>query len=271
MYQPEHGYEDDVTYASFEPSPSPPRRSRRPAFVAGAALAALILIPLAVDRGAAAHAESRTATAFQQGMDTPERPEVHIHGFPVLTQLASGTLRHVDLTAHDLPAEGSDRPLPVSRLDLDLHGLTKSDDDTEARARTAEATAFLSYSDPSNALGLEVSQEAGTGRIGAKVKLPFGDEVTVTTTVSAAPGNRITFGKFTVGGGVLPAAGEALLNKVFDRPIQLRNIPDGLHLRSVTTTASGLSAHFSGRSVTFHADDGSQGNSTQDNPSYGSA
>ncbi|GAA2490985.1 DUF2993 domain-containing protein [Streptomyces longisporus] len=266
MYRPEHGYEDDVTYASFAVSPPPPRRSRRSAVIAGAALAALILIPLAVDRIAAAHTESRTATAFQQGMRAPERPEVDVHGFPVLTQLASGTLRHVDITAHDLPADGSDRPLPVSRLDLDLHGLTKSDDDTEARARSAAATAFLSYPDLSNALGPEVSQGAGPGRIGAKVQLPFGDEVAVSATVSAASGNRITFGKFTVAGGALPSAGQTLLNRVFDQPIQLRNIPDGLHLCSVTTTATGLSAHFSGKSVTFHARDGSQGGA-----SYGSA
>ncbi|MFF4507997.1 DUF2993 domain-containing protein [Streptomyces sp. NPDC001401] len=271
MYQPDHGYEDDVTYASFAPSPAPPSRSRRSAFVAGAALAVLILIPLAVDRVAAAHAQARTATAFKEGMGTPERPEVHVHGFPVVTQLASGTLRHVDITAHDLPADGADRPLPVSRLDLDLHGLTKSDDDSAARARSAEATAFLSYPDVSGALGLEVSQGAGPGRISAKVQLPFGDEATVTTTVSAVSGNRIAFGKFTVAGGALPSAGEALLDKVFARPIQLRNIPEGLRLRSVTTTATGLAARFSGKSVTFHADDGSQSNSTQDKASYGSA
>jgi len=93
----------------------------------------------------------------------------------------------------------------------------------------------------------------------------------VTTTVSAASGNRITFGKFTVAGGALPSPGETLLNKIFDRPIRLRNIPDGLHLRSVTTTATGLSTHFSGKSVTFHADDGSRSSFTQDSALYGSA
>jgi hypothetical protein len=266
---PEYGYEDDVTYASF----APPRRSRRPVFIVGAALAALILVPLAVDRAVTARAESRTAKAFQQGMDTPGRPEVHVHGFPVLTQLASGTLRHVDITAHDLPADGSDRPLPVSRLDLDLDGLTKSDDDTEAQARSSQATAILSYRDVSHTLGLEVSQGAAPGRISAKVQLPFGDEVTVTTTVSAASGNRVTFGRFEVTGGALPAAGEALLDKVFAQPIRLSNIPDGLHLRSVTTTATGLSARFSGKSVTFRPEDGSRSESRQstwmqDNASY---
>ncbi|WP_406082346.1 hypothetical protein [Streptomyces zaomyceticus] len=34
-------------------------------------------------------------------------------------------------------------------------------------------------------------------------------------------------------------------------PIQLRNIPEGLHLRSVTVESSGLHAHFTGDTVTF--------------------
>ncbi|MFD3841911.1 LmeA family phospholipid-binding protein [Streptomyces sp. NPDC058642] len=30
-------------------------------------------------------------------MDAPRRPEVHVRGFPVLTQVASGSLRQVDI------------------------------------------------------------------------------------------------------------------------------------------------------------------------------
>ncbi|MGW1714890.1 LmeA family phospholipid-binding protein [Streptomyces sp. NPDC002156] len=220
-----------------------------------------------VDRVAAAHVESRTAKAFQQGMDTPERPEVHVRGFPVLAQLASGTLRHVDITAHDIPADGPDRPLPVSRLDLALDGLSKSDDDTEALAHSAEATAYLSYTDVSHTLGLEVSQGTRPGRITARVPLPLGSDVTVTATVSAVSGNRVSFKDFEVAGGA-PATTQALLDKIFEQPIPLRNVPEGLHLRSVTPTASGLSARFSGESVTFRPDGGSQSNSAQDNSSY---
>ncbi|WP_053084628.1 hypothetical protein [Streptomyces viridochromogenes] len=50
------------------------------------------------------------------------------------------------------PADGSDRRLSVSELALRMDGLTKSDDDSEARARSAEATVFLSYADLSDAL-----------------------------------------------------------------------------------------------------------------------
>ncbi|MEU0426173.1 DUF2993 domain-containing protein [Streptomyces canus] len=258
----QHGYEDDITYASFK-APATPRRRRRPVVV-GAALAALTLVPLAADRVASARVESSTAKAFQQGMDTPERPEVHVRGFPVLTQLASGTLRHVDITAHDMPADGSARPLPVSRLDLALDGLSKSDDDTEALARSAEATAYLSYRDVSHALGLEVSQGTRPGRINASVPLPLGSEVTVAAAVSAVSGNRVAFTDFEVRGGTT-AITRALLDKVFEDPVQVRDIPEGLHLRSVTPTASGLSARFSGKSVTFRPSGGSQSDTAQDN------
>jgi len=229
-----------------------PRRSRRRALAFVAVLVTLVLLPVAADRAVAARIESRTAKAFQEGMDTPLPPLVHVRGFPVLTQAISGTLDHVDITAHDIPADGDTRPLPVSELSLRLEGLTKSDDDSEARARSAEATASLSYRDLSSALGLEISQGSRPGQVSALVLLPFGKQATVTNTVAASSGNRIVFKDFAVMGGILPGDGGHLLDKIFTQPIQLRNIPDGLQLRSVTTTDTGLTARFSGNSVTFH-------------------
>lgn len=270
MSEPQHKYDegpdfdpyyppyDTFTYSSdaadascAPPEPGAPSRSRRRPLVIVAALAALALLPVAVDRVVAARIESRTAKAFQEGMDTPLPPQVHVRGFPVLTQAASGTLRHVDITAHDIPANGSTQPLPVTELSLHLRGLTKSDDDSEARARSAEATAFLSYTDVSNTLGLEITQGGRPGEVSAVALLPLGRQATVTTTVTAASGNRIAFKDFKVAGGAVPAVGRAVLDKVFAQPIQLQNIPDGLQLRSVTTTADGLTGHFTGRSVTF--------------------
>ncbi|MFD3374847.1 MULTISPECIES: DUF2993 domain-containing protein [unclassified Streptomyces] len=253
-YQNDFAYQDDFAYQS-----DAARRHRLPLVISLAALCALILVPVVVDRVAAARVESGTAEAFQEGMGTPTRPEVHVRGFPVLTQVASGTLRHVDISARDIPADEATRPLPVTELDLGLDDLRKSDDGGEARARSAEATARLSYTDVSDALGLEVSQGDRPGRISARIAMPFGDGITVTVKVSAVSGNRIAFEDFRVTSGVLPDAGQALLDKVFEQPVQLRNIPDGLRLRSVTTTADGLTARFSGTSVTFRPADAAQG------------
>ncbi|WP_405585986.1 DUF2993 domain-containing protein [Streptomyces sp. NBC_01092] len=255
--EPGYGYdhERENAYAGADEGSGEPRRRRRTLALLAAGLVTLALLPVVVDRAVAARIESRTAKAFQQGMDTPLPPEVHVRGFPVVTQAASGTLRRVDITAHDIPAQGTTRPLPVSELSLRLDGLTKSDDDSEARARSARATASLSYTDVSDTLGLEISQGSRPGRVSAVVVLPLGGEVTVETSVSAVSGNRIAFKDFEVTGGALPAAGSLILDRVFERPIPLRNIPDGLHLRSVTTTADGLDADFTGRSVTFRPQD----------------
>jgi len=232
-------------------SVSSPTARRRRRIVAVTAVAALLVGTVVVDRVAAAHAESRTAKAFQEGMGTSERPSVHVSGFPVLTQLARGSLRHVDITAHDIPARGTTRPLPVTKLTVGLDGLKTSGSADEAHASSVAATAFLSYEDVSDALGLDVSQGTEPGRVDATVSLPLVGDVTVSAAVSAASGNRIAFTGVRVTQGELIPPAKALLDKALKEPIALQNIPEGLHLRSVTTTANGISARFTGKSVTF--------------------
>ncbi|MER6076947.1 DUF2993 domain-containing protein [Streptomyces sp. NPDC001833] len=270
MQQP-HPYEPYQPYEPYEPyePPTAPRDKNRgrPVVIAVAALLLLVLVPVAIDRFMAVQVESRAAKAFQQGMRTPLPPEVHVHGFPVLTQIAAGTLRDVDITAHDIPADDTTSLLPVSELSLHLAGLTKSDDDRQARARSAQATAHLTYTDISHTLGLEISQGSRPDQLKATVALPLGNSVTATTTFSAASDNRIAFKNFKLTGGLLSGAAETILDKAFDQPIQLQNIPDGLHLRSVTATENGLTAHFSGTSVTFHAAGTTQSTTTEDNSS----
>ncbi|MEU1517093.1 DUF2993 domain-containing protein [Streptomyces sp. NPDC005811] len=233
---------------------TPRRRGRRIAAVAIASAAALAAGAVAVDRAAAARAEGRTAEAFQEGMATPERPSVHVRGFPVLTQLAGGSLRHVDLTARDIPARGADRPLPVTRLTVGLDGLRTGGGAQRARARSVEATAFLSYADLSDALGVEISRGDGPGRVDATVALPLAGDVTVGADVSAAAGNSVAFTDVRLAGDEPAPAARALPDRALARPVPLRNIPEGLRLESVTTTDDGLTARFTGTEVTFHPD-----------------
>ncbi|MFJ9629648.1 DUF2993 domain-containing protein [Streptomyces sp. NPDC101175] len=229
-------------------SPAPWRRR---AIVAAVCLVALLVGAVGVDRVAAARAESRTAEAFQNGMHTPQRPSVRVDGFPVLTQLARGSLRHVDITAHDIPASGTTRPLPVTELTVALDGLKTSGNADEARATSVDATAFLSYADMSTALGTTVSQGRTPGRVDVTVGLPLVGDVTVSTKVSAASGNRIAFTDLRVTQGELIPPVKALVTKALEEPVPLRNIPEGLRLQSITTTPSGIRAHFAGRAVTF--------------------
>ncbi|MFJ8629241.1 DUF2993 domain-containing protein [Streptomyces sp. NPDC093568] len=231
-------------------APNVPRR----VIVVGSLLAVLVGAGV-VDRVAAVRAESRTAEAFQDGMGTAERPSVHVSGFPVLTQLARGTLRHVDLTAHDIPADGTTRPLPVTRLTVGLDGLKTSGSAGEAHAREVDATAFLSYADVSNALGVTVSQGDAPGRVDATASLPLIGEVTVSAALLAAPGNRIAFTDVRAGQGELLPPLKEVIDRALEEPIALRSVPRGLRLRSVGTSPDGIDARFTGSSVTFRPDD----------------
>lgn len=245
--QPVH--EAQYGRTAVDAHPSTPKRRLR--LVAVASAAALLIGAVTVDRVAANRAESRIAKAFQDGMGTPDRPSVHVSGFPVLTQLADGNLRHVDITARDIPAGGTARPLPVTKLTVGLDGLKTSGNVDEAHARSVTATAYLSYEDISNALGLRVSQSDEPGRVDVSVSLPLTGDVTVSTAVGSAPGNRIAFTDVRVTEGELIPPAKALLNEALDEPLPLQNIPEGLQLQSVTTAKDGIKADFSGESVTF--------------------
>ncbi|MEU3514862.1 DUF2993 domain-containing protein [Streptomyces sp. NPDC006654] len=197
--------------------------------------------PSTGDRIAVVRAECRTAKAFQDGMGTPDRPSVHVRGFPVLNQLAAGSLDHVDLTAHDIPAGGTTRPLPVTKLTVGMDGLKTAGSADEAHADGVTATAFLSYADVSgadvsSALGVQVSQGDGAVRVDATASLPLVGDVTVSAVVSAAGGNRIAFTDVRAEQGQLLPPLKSLLDKALDEPIPLQNVPAGLRLRSVTTT-----------------------------------
>ncbi|RPF38561.1 DUF2993 domain-containing protein [Streptomyces sp. TLI_185] len=259
MYQShrDEEYVGEPYYGDSSVYVSPPTRTRRRMIIAASSLVVLLVGGVVVDRIAAARAESRTAKAFQDGMGTADRPSVHVRGFPVLNQLAAGSLDHVDLTAHDIPAGGTTRPLPVTKLTVGMDGLKTSGSADEAHADSVTATAFLSYADVSRALGVQVSQGDEAGRVDATASLPLVGDVTVSAAVSAAGGNRIAFTDVRAEQGELLPPLKSLLDTALDEPIPLQNVPEGLRLRSVTTSEDGIDARFTGRSVTFHPDSSS--------------
>jgi len=78
-------------------------RLRRTAKVA-IALTVLLAFLVVGDRYAAFYAEDKAATKVQRSLKLHAQPEVHIKGFPFLTQLASDRLDNVDVTIPDVPA-----------------------------------------------------------------------------------------------------------------------------------------------------------------------
>lgn len=81
------------------------RRSRLRRTVKVVIALCVVLAFLAVgDRWAALYAENKAAKKVQDALKLHAEPEVHINGFPFVTQLAGGRLDNVDVTIPDMPA-----------------------------------------------------------------------------------------------------------------------------------------------------------------------
>ncbi|WP_240979338.1 DUF2993 domain-containing protein [Streptomyces sp. HNM0574] len=81
------------------------RRSRlRRGVKVGVALVVLLAFLAVGDRWAALYAENKAAEQIQKAAKLHAEPEVHIRGFPFLTQLASERLDSVDVAIPDMPA-----------------------------------------------------------------------------------------------------------------------------------------------------------------------
>ena len=83
-------------------------------------ISAIVLVAMLIvtDRLSATAAQRDVASRIQAAEDLRTRPDVHIGGFPFLTQLVAGEYDDVDVTLHDLRAG----PLPIDRLTAHLAG-----------------------------------------------------------------------------------------------------------------------------------------------------
>lgn len=235
--------------SSTEPLRRPPPSWKRWRVVVPA-LAAIPLLAVGLDCAARVFAESQTADAFQRATGVSTSPHVRIGGTPVLTQMARGTLDRVDISAEHIPA-GADSPVPVSDLDVHMTKVRKNSDANAAHAGSATATAFVSYQDLSDALGIEVKAGSAPGHITASVMAPMVGEFTVNARVVKGGPASIAFKDVSVASDQLPASAGDLLSRVFDRDIPLDNIPKGLTLDRISTGSTGLTVELSGRDVTF--------------------
>ena len=105
------------------PTPTPPRWSRRRKLAtwisAGVVVATIGLVGL--DRGAEIVVERVVAGKVQDCLQTPDRPDVEISGFPLIPDLIRGRLEHLTLTARDANAQG----VRVAELTVEGRGVER--------------------------------------------------------------------------------------------------------------------------------------------------
>ncbi|MFF9626416.1 DUF2993 domain-containing protein [Streptomyces griseosporeus] len=119
-------------------------RALRILLVVVAILGVLFVI---ADRVAVHFAENEAADQVRSSEGLAATPDVTIHGFPFLTQVAGGELDDVEVGIKDYQAStGEDgRTIRIDDIEAHMKGVTFSGDYSSATARTATGTATIGY------------------------------------------------------------------------------------------------------------------------------
>jgi LmeA-like phospholipid-binding len=100
----------------------------RPGKLTVIVLIVLAVLALVADRGGQLAAERVVAGRIKTTLSSSARPNVDLGGFPFLTELVRGKLRHVVVDVTD--ADGG--KVQIARLHADLHGVTRQGDGIHA-------------------------------------------------------------------------------------------------------------------------------------------
>jgi hypothetical protein len=222
------------------------------------ALAVLVVLLVAVDRITLVVAEHQAADKIRSAQHLSTTPSVHIAGFPFLTQLASGTLGTVDVTAKDVTAGEGGRTVHVARLaatlhHVRLHGLSS------ATAQTVTASVLLDYRQLTAVLGVPVSYAGsspdGNGRIEARTTVSaLGQQVSGSVTAEVTVSStalRFVDPRVSVSGTTVPSEITSALSNVFAAPLSLARLPFHLSVQSVRASSDGVTVVLTARDVTY--------------------
>jgi hypothetical protein len=217
-------------------------------------LVVIVALLVGADFGARAVAESVIASKIeQQGLNS--KPDVAIHGFPFLTQLASKDLRQVTITAHN----ATDGPVTITTINATASAIRlNSYAFSSGTIGSVSGTALISFPALSNTITKQVGALGSLLRgVGLQLSEAGPDEVRATVNLVVSSGSatwRVTrlsgdaLSIQLVGSSGLPTS---LLGSIQNLTVQLPKLPLGLTVNSVTVTPSGVVGALSGHDVPF--------------------
>jgi hypothetical protein len=209
---------------------------------------------VAADRIAVSVAQNKAAERAQATQGLTHKPKVSIEGFPFLTQVLTGKLDEVKVSADDIAATEGGQTLRIDSFHADLHGVKFSDSYRRAVADSADGLAFITYADLTKAApkGITVS-DAGTGKDGAalvKVTGSFmGSDLSVVSEVTVRGGDTIGLRAQSLPKAFTELGLEKELRQQIDFSRPLTHLPAGIALTSVTSSPEGLSVAAVGKDV----------------------
>lgn len=221
------------------------------AVVTGVVALGLVAVGAVVADGLArGSAEDTAAAAIAQQLDVDGAPQVHIDGFPFLTQLAARSLDDVHVTATRVTLEG----LAVTDVVVDATDVTL---DAPYRAGTARLEATVPASSVQQVVQARADLEVA---VDGDLLRATGDLFGIPLTVGLVP--RVADGRMlvdvqdvTLGAGTLRL--EELPGDVAERlvgiEVPLAGLPDGVRLEDAVVVPDGVRFTATGEDVALDA------------------
>lgn len=192
---------------------------------------------LGLDRGAEVVVERVVAGKVQDCLQTPDRPDVEISGFPLIPDLIRGRLGHMTLTAREANAQG----VRVAELTVDARGVERQGAGGELDSlRGGGLVTYEAMSE--QAMGMTVSN-GGDGSLKVTGGLGLFSGSATTTP-------RIEDGDLVLAPGEVstPLFGEVDLTDFPEIRIPIRELPAGVAVE-LEPTDRGLEFSFEGTEV----------------------
>lgn len=214
-------------------------------------LAGLVVVAVVLDRLAAQAAQQAVAVKARQAALLAADPDVHIRGFPFLTQAARGRYTEIDVTTHGIHRGGVRLDTVAARF----FGVHVSLSDALAGKVASvpidrtEGSVLVSYADLNAALAarhVTVSQVGGAVRVSGELPVA-GKRVTVAgeATAGVADGRIVISAlpsSLQVAGQQVPPALAQTLVPPLSVQVSTGTLPFGLQLRSVQVGDAGITA-----------------------------
>jgi hypothetical protein len=216
-------------------------------------LVVLVGLAVAADRIGVYVAERIAGQQLQKSQHLPGRPDVDVHGFPFLTQLASGKYDLVTADADTVPLGSGTRELDLDHLQVTLHHVTITNTFHDYAVRDATADAHASYAALSRPVGIDLAY-AGGGRVKASKSVTVLGH-TLTASITAQPAivkGALAFTKTSVDG--LDGVAQSVLDgvsQVFAVKLPLDGVPFDVRATGLTADASGLTLTLAGENLTY--------------------
>jgi hypothetical protein len=221
---------------------------RKPLVVLGAGALGLVALVAVGDRVAAAAAERAISSEVAASLGEASSVSTQLHGVPLLTQVAGGSLDHVTVTLDDVVVEGGP---PIDSLVVEIYDVPTTAPRVAGRVEAVATVSEASIQAQAGTDWLVDVEDGGllvtsTGALPVQVRLlPTLEDGTLGFVL-----DQVRLFGLSVSGDAVP---DAVIEAVADLDSELGDLPLGLEPTSVEVTDAGVVLTAAGTDVDLEA------------------